>query len=394
MRRKKIAFILIFTLTLTIGCYRSDLFNGTLDQVSLLNINSSEMHFAGGDGSAGNPYQVATPAQLNNVRNYPDAHFIQIADIDLNVAPYNSGAGWEPIGNTTSQFIGTYDGANHTITNLYINRSLQDYVGLFGYTDGAIIQNVKLDSVNVQGRNYVGGLLGYTTNVSLRVADPTPVVENCSVTNGNISGTNSVGGLVGYSYGSGYSSYPSIIDHSFAIGVVTGSGSNIGGLVGTNVYSATVSQSFAQTIVSGVSFVGGLVGYSLYGGKILNSYATGIVSGINPATSDNIGGLTGLTENTTGSVTNSYASCVISNSNLSATNIGGLIGSGTGVISSYYDSDVSGQSDTGKGVPTTTAQMLQQTTYSGWDFATTWQIDINVSYPYFLWQGGAYIPVP
>lgn len=39
--------------------------------------------FAGGDGSAENPYQVASAAQLDAVRNDLDAHYIQVADIDL-----------------------------------------------------------------------------------------------------------------------------------------------------------------------------------------------------------------------------------------------------------------------------------------------------------------------
>jgi hypothetical protein len=385
MKGKQTTLILIFTLTLVIGigCYRSDLFTTTLDQVSLLSTYGNEMPFAGGNGTAGNPFQVATPIQLNNVRNYPDAHFIQIADIDLNVAPYNSGAGWEPIGNSTTPFIGTYDGGNYTISNLDINRGSEDNIGLFGYTDGATIQNVKLDAPDIKGNNNVGSLIGYTTNESHRVSAPKPIVENCSVTNGIITGVGNVGGLVGVSFGSlAGASYPSIIDHSFAIATVAGTGNNIGGLVGENVYAATVSLSFAQTTASGVSFVGGLVGYSLYGGKILNSYSTGTVKGTNSSSSDYIGGLTGLTENTSGSVTNSYAACAVSSSNPATTNIGGLVGSGTGVSSSYYDSNVSGQSDTGKGVPMTTVQMFQQATFSGWNFTTTWQIDEAVTYPY------------
>ncbi|MFA7577097.1 MAG: hypothetical protein WC002_03415 [Candidatus Muiribacteriota bacterium] len=39
--------------------------------------------FNGGAGTIANPYQVATAAQLNKVRNHLDKHFIQTEDIDL-----------------------------------------------------------------------------------------------------------------------------------------------------------------------------------------------------------------------------------------------------------------------------------------------------------------------
>lgn len=52
--------------------------------------------FADGDGTEDDPYQIATAEQLNNVRKYPDAHFMLIADIDLDKPPYNQGEGWDP----------------------------------------------------------------------------------------------------------------------------------------------------------------------------------------------------------------------------------------------------------------------------------------------------------
>ena len=60
--------------------------------------------FAGGTGTATDPWQIATAEQLNNVRNYlgpahSDKFFVLNANIDLDVPPYNTGLGWEPIGN-------------------------------------------------------------------------------------------------------------------------------------------------------------------------------------------------------------------------------------------------------------------------------------------------------
>jgi len=64
--------------------------------------------------------------------------------------------------------------------------------------------------------------------------------------------------------------------------------------------------------------------------------------------------------------------------------IGGLVGlqeNGT-ITTCYYDSQTTGQSDTGKGEAKTTEEMYQQSTFDGWDFAKTWQIVEGVSYPY------------
>ncbi len=85
--------------------------------------------FAGGDGGTNTPYLVATAEHLDNVRNYPTVHFRQTADIDLNEAPWNEGQGWVPIGNNSTRFSGVYDGGNHRVTGLFIDRSTSDFQG-------------------------------------------------------------------------------------------------------------------------------------------------------------------------------------------------------------------------------------------------------------------------
>lgn len=78
--------------------------------------------FAGGTGTAQNPWQVATADHLSNVRSYLDGHFIQTADIDLGVAPWNDGAGWAALGQYSHlPFGGNYNGNGHTISGLYVN---------------------------------------------------------------------------------------------------------------------------------------------------------------------------------------------------------------------------------------------------------------------------------
>jgi hypothetical protein len=53
-----------------------------------------------GSGTSGDPYIITTAAQLDEMRNLSDdVYYFKLgADIDLDVAPYNTGEGWVPIG--------------------------------------------------------------------------------------------------------------------------------------------------------------------------------------------------------------------------------------------------------------------------------------------------------
>ena len=101
----------------------------------------------------------------------------------------------------------------------------------------------------------------------------------------------------------------------------------------------------------------------------------------------------GYIENST--ILNSYStgSVVTTNSNR-----GGLVGTVAASLAptdSFYDKTTSGQSDTGKGIGKTTAEMKTKATFTdttttglstSWDFDTIWNIDntstINGGYPY------------
>lgn len=81
--------------------------------------------FDGGDGTADNPYQIATGAQLAYLAKFVNSdikndcageYFVLTADIDLN------GQQWEAIGKggrNSADFSGTFDGQYHKIINLY-----------------------------------------------------------------------------------------------------------------------------------------------------------------------------------------------------------------------------------------------------------------------------------
>ena len=189
-------------------------------------------------------------ATLSNSPNYWGENFALSADIDASATnSWNGGNGFSPIGNSTTDFSGQFDGQGHVISNLSMTSST-DNIGLFGVSSGTI-QNVGLNSVLVNGGNNVGGLVGFNQGN----------VINSYIT-GSVTGTgNNVGGLVGWNEGN--------VSGSYASGMVNGSGNNIGGLVGVNDTGA-IMDSYSTEIVTGAGNVGGLVGVNL--GNVQNSF--------------------------------------------------------------------------------------------------------------------------
>ncbi|HKM15928.1 MAG TPA: filamentous hemagglutinin N-terminal domain-containing protein [Marinospirillum sp.] len=276
------------------------------------------------------------------------------ADIDaVDTNTWNSSEGFTPIGNDSSQFRGRFDGLGHTISNLTINRPTEDHVGLFGFTEAARINNLGLVNVNIQGRNNVGGLVGW-----LQANE--------------------------YNFSS--------INNSYVTGSVTAAANHVGGLVGLikgNAGTAEVRSSYSEANVEGIDYIGGLVGKleaKNYGtARIGNSYAAGDVKGVN-----SIGGLVGLLENgSTYSIDifNSYAI-----GNLTGSNKGGLVGhlsNTVGIVSienSFWDTSATGVSndiglleDTGSinivvdGITTDEMQNVET-------FISTWDIILDEGY--------------
>jgi hypothetical protein len=311
--------------------------------------------YAGGDGTASNPYQIENWNHLDNVRDNLDANFTLVSDIDQNTAGYadvasgsaNGGKGFDPVGNSPDAFTGTFDGNDHVIEDLFIDRTGANYVGLFGVNEGTI-KNIGLKNVDVSGASLVGGLVGRSF-----FGD----VSNASVT-GSVSGTNNVGGLVGQGPAS----------DSYATATVSGDVA-VGGLVGTvrTGGSQGVSDSYATGDVSGNQWVGGLAGVSKR--DVSNSYATGDVSA--PGGSS-VGGLIGRLDGA-GDVSTSYAVGAVTGD----IGVGGLVGSGFAgaTTNSYWDEDTTGQSSSAGGTGLTTSEMQGSSAtskMSGFDFANTW----------------------
>lgn len=339
----------------------------TISAATQYTINDVANAFEDGSGTEANPYQIATLDQLNAVRYYPSACFIQIADIDASAtSTWNSGSGWEPLGSSGSQFTGNYNGQGYDITGLYINRSAATYVGLFGYANGATISNVELYSANVTGGSYTGGLIGYQTSSAS--------VENC-LSDGTVAGTNYVGGLVGYIR------VGSSINNSLSKGQVSAN-TYIGGLIGRiysdcdvmNSYSmADVIRNSGQTSV----IVGGFIGQN-YAGSIINSYSTGSVTydgTTNPSSKGFVGTIynDGIYYNMTGN---------------------------------FWNTETSGQLTSVGATGLTKNQMRTLLTFTNatWDFQDesvngvedVWGINAveNSGYPFLSWEGITHNPSP
>ena len=184
--------------------------------------------FDGGDGTIGNPFQISRLDQLHEMQNYLDSHFILTGDIEASET--SSGDGFNPVGDDTTPFTGSLDGNGFVISNMNINRSAEQYVGLFGViADGASIENVYLESANVTGDTEVGIMAGKNDGDIIN-----------SYTTGSVNGTSNVGGLAGINNG--------MIQQSFSRAGALASNNNVGGLVGTN--SADILSAYALGDVS------------------------------------------------------------------------------------------------------------------------------------------------
>jgi len=360
-----------------------------------------------GDGTVGNPYQIATWQNLYWVSQNSGEwtkHFKQTADIDFTDADpaintWASNTGWTPISSSVVNFSGSYDGNDHSIKNLYINRGSVSDQGLFGIVyGGLVIKNIALENVSITGNNNAGGLIGRiyhsTENTAVIISnchvygtvtaiaqnggglvgkievmstcsggDYNVFIENCSA-NSDVLSDGAGGGLIGYCYGYSSTQNPRI-SNSFSQGSVgsTSSAGGFGGLIGKLKYS-NVSNCYSTATVTGNigdDAGGGFIGAEWRSSQIYNCYSTGSATGFGAG--------------------DQY----------------GFIGyydtsSPPGINNSFWDMETSGYTSGGISSVTgkTTAEMKTLSTFTdaGWDFSTVWNMDgyNNSGYPYLSWQ--------
>lgn len=285
--------------------------------LSILLMLCSSMAFAqfsgSGTGTSSDPYLIFNEnqlSQLNNFLNQEGVYFKLMKDLDLTnwIAENNPSQGWVPVGVASTPFKGDFNGNNHTISGLYINRPSIQGVGFFGEVNGANIYNLSLTGSTITGLDFVGGVVGNGTGSTISGCDVTmneirtqntdvggivgraasSSISECSYT-GNIYATSTkAGGIVGLS-----NTGEVTISNCTATGGIYTQNSRAGGMVGSVLATLTLSNCHAFVALSGGQNggeIGGIVGKLADGasctlsschheGEIVNSgdYTGGVV---------------------------------------------------------------------------------------------------------------------
>ncbi len=265
-------------------------------------------------GSADNPYVISKPEHLlrlsqivnggmawNSIQNtvtagvciapqttakatsrdYKDAYFLVTVDIDMSGYISTDGVyNFLPIGTRSTQnqtelpFSATFDGGDNTITYVYnvgsfynIDGARTNYVGLFGYLNGATISNLKVasngglsitDNSGIVGIEYVGGIAGCAVDSTL--------YNTVLAYGGWVRGETYVGGIVGYG------ERITIVSSEAVSSANVGGETYVGGIVGKWIVSnqsqiggSVAGQRYVtpadQIDVMGIKYVGGIAGW-------------------------------------------------------------------------------------------------------------------------------------
>lgn len=269
-------------------------------------------NYAGGTGTADDPYQIATPEQLAKLAadtnsavggRVPEGtdYFRLTADIDL------SGKLWTPIGahmggNSMAAFYGHFDGNGKVISNMTVDmrgRAVSEITpsGLFGaivanHTDYTV-QNLTISGAKVYAfETKDASLDDYVNSAGVLAAyiaaggggNGCPIIKNCKVSDSLVNGIEKVGGLFGNV------SYAQISDCSISDTEVTGNGWT-GGFVGYGFLCEINNGSVENGTVNGTWSTGGFAGV-ISGGTVENCTVSGEVA----ATDWRCGGFVGYME--------------------------------------------------------------------------------------------------
>ena len=261
-------------------------------------------------------YLIAKPCHLAWFRDYVNGTIVDegevagtthssasamlTADIDLKNYCHAAEDGkellsWLPIGNSYDRWKGNMDGQGHTISHLYI-KTAQNYVGLFGYTEDATIQNLTFDYAKVENVSTCTGILaGYacgdspshikgiktTNNCTLIgqritggiVGEAQINLENCE-NHSSVKGTSGVGGIAGSST---YKNIKCCTNY----GTVENNNSSIGGIIGSADRPSIEDCANYGKITSTGWLVGGIAGQTLINCSIQNVFSYGDVTNTN-----------------------------------------------------------------------------------------------------------------
>ena len=197
---------------------------------------------------------------------------------DINLKNEN----WTPIGYWKT-FNGTFDGQNHTISNLKHHGTEEDcYVGLFGYTENATIKNLTINNVDlklVANASWAGGHMGALVG---NIEGET-VIENIKVTgdvkiDGDMeqAGAGRIGGVVGGNVSN--TTFKNVVVNVNKDSFVKGN-SSVGGIAGQIQGETTFENCSSNVNVSAQQFyAGGIIGLTYRITSFENCSASGNIS--------------------------------------------------------------------------------------------------------------------
>ena len=272
-------------------------------------------------------YLIAKPCHLAWFRDYVNGTIVDegevagtthssasaklTADIDLTNYCHAAEDGkellsWLPIGNLDNPWKGNMDGQGYTISNLYI-QTAQNYVGLFGHTEDATIQDLIFDYAKVENvsttntkTHYTGILAGYahtyspshiikgiktTNNCAVIGQEDTGGIvgrakidlENCE-NHSSVKGTHKVGGIAGYSEIKN-------IKRCTNYGIVENDEINIGGVIGGIIgyaYDTSIEDCANYGKITSTDwYTGGIAGETGGNSSIQNVFSYGDVTNTN-----------------------------------------------------------------------------------------------------------------
>ena len=213
--------------------------------------------------TSGGVYQISTYNHLLWIQNNSaswSASMVLTQDIDMsairNVDDSDAGTndGWIPLGNTSTQFTGSFDGRGYTITGLYIDRVTIRDLGFFGQIGNATIKNITFEDATVRysGSDYnasIGGVIGEI--------DLGSTVLNINYTGDVYSSEGETGGLIGETQ-----ALNQVISYSTFSGTVSHTNTdNVGGIIGEIRSASTIEYcTVLSGSIEGQGIVGGIVG--------------------------------------------------------------------------------------------------------------------------------------
>ena len=224
-----------------------------------------------GDGSEQNPYYIFNENELKRIGSTYrlDQHYTLMSDItlsnDFESIGYNSNT------STWDGFDGSFNGQNHTISNLKLDNVQTKNVGLFSSLGAnANVKDLTISNSTINGSYENVGVLAGTINGNVEKV----AIKNAQINN-NLDNAN-IGSLAGEF---GNSSLKMSYAENVNINVETQNDANVGGLVGKfneTTVQACYTNNVAIDTLNAIASVGGFAGEFVIGtnsGSIQQSYA-------------------------------------------------------------------------------------------------------------------------